>query len=272
MSEEIRKDNPSGLSVAAASALCGTFAEPGTLLGNLEGKVALITGGASGLGLACAKLFFANGACVAIADYSPKVEEIAAEIGVLGIRVDVSDEEQVKAAFEKTVETYGKLDICVASAGIGGANNPIATETMDNWNLVNGVDYTGVMITDKWAIKQMLKQGNGGAVINLASMFGMVAIPDNVAYSASKGGVVQMTRAAGAMYAPDGIRVNAVCPGVIKTPLIDEANRQLYANLHPAKRLGEAEEVAKLICFLASDDAQFITGAIIPIDGGYTAV
>ncbi len=243
-----------------------------TLLGNLEGKVALITGGASGLGLAAAELFIANGAKVVIADYSPKVEEIAAQIGATGILVNVSVEEDVEAAVQCAVDTYGKLDICVASAGIGGDNRPTGEETLENWNKVNAVDYTGVMITDKWAIRQMLEQGTGGSIINLASMFGLVAVPNNVAYSASKGGVVQMTRAAGAMYAPNGIRVNAVCPGVIKTPLIDEENRKLYSDLHPMKRLGEPEEVAKLICFLASDDAQFITGTAIAIDGGYTCV
>lgn len=243
-----------------------------TLLGNLEGKVALITGGASGLGLASAKLFISNGAKVVIADYSPQVEEIASEIGATGIRTNVTVEEDVEAAVACAVNTYGKLDICVASAGIGGDNRPTAEETLENWNKVNSVDYTGVMLTNKWAIKQMLEQGHGGSVINLASMFGLVAVPNNVAYSASKGGVVQMSRAAGAMYAPQGIRVNAVCPGVIKTPLIDEENRKLYSELHPMKRLGEPEEVAKLICFLASDDAAFITGTAIAIDGGYTCV
>lgn len=224
------------------------------------------------MGLAAAKLFIANGAQVVIADYSPKVLDVAKEIGATGVRANVAKEEDVQAAVKLAVDTYGKLDICVASAGIGGDNNPVATETLENWNKVNGVDFTGVMITDKWAIKQMLKQGTGGAIVNLASMFGLVAVPNNVAYSASKGGVVQMTRAAGTMYAPEGIRVNAVCPGVIKTPLIDEENRKLYSELHPMKRLGEAEEVAKLINFLVSDDAQFITGAAIAIDGGYTAV
>ncbi|WP_283170951.1 SDR family NAD(P)-dependent oxidoreductase [Curtanaerobium respiraculi] len=271
--EELVHDNASGLGLEAAKVLAGSpVATQSALLGDLTDKVALITGGASGLGLAAAKLFIANGAQVVIADYSPKVLDVAKEIGATGVRANVAKEEDVQAAVKLAVDTYGKLDICVASAGIGGDNNPVATETLENWNKVNGVDFTGVMITDKWAIKQMLKQGTGGAIVNLASMFGLVAVPNNVAYSASKGGVVQMTRAAGTMYAPEGIRVNAVCPGVIKTPLIDEENRKLYSELHPMKRLGEAEEVAKLINFLVSDDAQFITGAAIAIDGGYTAV
>lgn len=239
---------------------------------DLKGKGAVVTGGASGLGLAIAKEFIACGAQVLIADYNPKVEEIAKEIGAIGVVCDVSKEEDIKNTMDKTAAEFAHVDVAVASAGIGGAMNDIANETLDNWNLVNGIDYTGVMLTDKYAIQHMLNQGNGGAVINIASMFGMVAVPNNIAYSGSKGGVVNMTRAAGTHYAPQGIRVNAVCPGVIVTPLISEEAKEQYRNLHPAHRLGAVEEVAKLVAFLASDEATFITGAVIPIDGGYTAV
>ncbi|MDR2711674.1 MAG: SDR family oxidoreductase [Clostridiales bacterium] len=239
---------------------------------DLKGKGAMITGGASGLGLAAAKEFIACGAQVLIADYNPKVGEIAAEIGAIGVICDVSKEEDVKKAMDKTVAEFGHIDIAVASAGVGGAMNDLANETLDNWNLVNGIDYTGVMLTDKYAIGHMIKQGRGGSVINIASMFGMVGVPNNIAYSGSKGGVVNMTRAAGAYYAPQGIRVNAICPGVIITPLISEEAQEQYRDLHPARRLGAVEEVAKLIAFIASDESPFITGAIIPIDGGYTAV
>lgn len=237
-----------------------------------ENKVALITGGASGLGLAAAKLFLAEGGNVMIADYSDKGADVAKEIGAAFVKMDVSKEEDVKNAVEETVKTYGKLDIAVASAGIGGDNATVIECTKANWDKVNAVDYTGVMLTDKYAIEQMRKQGHGGAVINLASMFGLVAVPTNIAYSASKGGVVNLTKAAGTTYSHEGIRVNAVCPGVIDTPLIPEEAKVAYANLHPMRRLGQADEVAKLIAFLASDDAQFISGAAIPIDGGYTAV
>lgn len=241
-------------------------------MGKLENKVAVITGGASGLGLATAKLFLQEGAKVMIADYNAQVEEIAHDIGALGIRVDISKEDDIIKMVKKTVSSFGRIDIGVASAGIGGEMNAIADETLANWEKVNTVDYTGVMLTNKYIISQLRKQGDGGAIINLASMFGLVAVPTNIAYSASKGGVVNLSRAAGTAYAAEGIRVNAVCPGVIDTPLIPEEAKIEYRKLHPMHRLGEAEEVAKLIAFLASDDAQFITGASIPIDGGYTAV
>lgn len=156
----------------------------------LSDKVALITGGASGLGLATAKNFIESGAKVMIADYSDKGAEIAKEIGASFIKVDVSNEEDVKRMVEKTVEEFGRLDIMVASAGIGGQQNMIADENLENWNRVNKVDYTGVMLTDKYSIMQMRKQGEGGAIVNLASMFGLVAVPTNIAYSAAKGGVI----------------------------------------------------------------------------------
>jgi len=238
----------------------------------LKDKTALITGGASGLGLATAKNFIACGAKVMIADYNEKGAEIAKEIGASFIQGDVSLEDDVEKMVGKTVEEYGSLDIVVASAGIGGQNNMIADETRENWRRVNAVDYTGVMLTNKYAIMQMRKQGRGGAIVNLASMFGLVAVPTNIAYSAAKGGVVNLSRAAGTAYASEGIRVNAVCPGVIDTPLIPEEAKVEYRKLHPMARLGEAWEVAKLITFLSSDDAKFISGTSIAIDGGYTAV
>ena len=138
--------------------------------------------------------------------------------------------------------------------------------------MVNNVDYTGVMLTDKLCIQQFRKQGGGGAIVNLASMFGLVAVPSNVAYSAAKGGVVNMTKAAGTAYAAEGIRVNCVCPGVINTPLVPEAEKAAYRKAHPMQRIGEDWEVACIIAFLLSDDARFITGAALPVDGGYTQV
>lgn len=243
-----------------------------TQIADLTGKKAIVTGGASGIGLATAQQLIALGAEVMIADFSPEVENIAAEIGAKAFRVNVTNDEEVKAMVEAAVEQLGEVNIAVASAGLGGDKLPIDQETMENWSKVIDVDFTGVMLTNRYVVEQFRKQGKGGAIVNLASMFGLCAVPTNVAYSASKGGVVNLTRAAGTMYAAENIRVNAVCPGVIKTPLITEEYRRLYADLHPAKRLGEPEEVAKLIAFLVSDDAQFITGTAISIDGGYTAV
>ena len=172
----------------------------------------------------------------------------------------------------RAVSCFGSLDILVASAGIGGANNAIADETLANWEKVNAVDYTGVMLADKYAIMQFLKQGHGGAICNLASMFGLVAVPSNVAYSAAKGGVVNLTKSAGTAYASHGIRVNCVCPGVINTPLVPEEEKAKYREIHPMHRIGEDFEIASIITFLCSQNARFITGAAIPVDGGYTSV
>lgn len=236
-----------------------------------ENKVAFITGGGSGLGLATAKAFIAEGAKVMIFDFNPKSREVANEIGAKFVQGDVSKAESVQSAVAKTVEEFGRLDIAVASAGVGGEGD-VVTSTVENWERTNGIDYSGVFYTNKYVTEQLLKQGTGGVVVNVASMFGLVAVSNNIAYSASKGGVVNLTRAAGTMYAKEGIRVNAVAPGVMRTPLIDEPTLEQYAKLHPAGRVGEAQEVADLITFLASDKAKFITGATIPIDGGYTAV
>ena len=239
---------------------------------DLGGRVALITGAASGLGLATAKRFLRSNCKVVLSDYDPKIEEIADDMECFGIRTNVTNEDDVKKAVQFCVDKYGSLDIIVCSAGIGGANNTIAEETLENWNLVNSVDYTGIMLCNKHAIRQFRKQGNGGVVINLASMFGLVGIPSNVAYSAAKGGVVNLTKAAGTAYAAEGIRVNCVCPGVINTPLVPENLKKSYRSMHPMHRIGEAFEIAAIITFLASDDARFITGAAIPVDGGYTVV
>ena len=249
---------------------------------DLGGKSALVTGGASGLGKASARRFLESNANVVIADWNDEgakvAEEITAEHGkehgtkAIFIKTDVSNPEDVEKAVKCAVDNFGSLDILVASAGIGGNNNAIADETMDNWTKVNNVDYTGVMLSDKYAIMQFLKQGTGGAIVNLASMFGLVAVPTNVAYSAAKGGVVNLTKAAGTMYAKDNIRVNCVCPGVINTPLVPENEKEAYRNLHPMHRIGEDFEIASIIAFLVSDDARFITGAAIPVDGGYTGV
>lgn len=245
---------------------------------DLGGATALITGGASGLGKATADRMLRSNANVVIADYSDAGQQVADELDAKYdmsckfIKTDVSKEEDIKAAVDYAVSCFGSLDILVASAGIGGANNAIADETLANWEKVNAVDYTGVMLADKYAIMQFLKQGHGGAICNLASMFGLVAVPSNVAYSAAKGGVVNLTKSAGTAYASHGIRVNCVCPGVINTPLVPEEEKAKYREIHPMHRIGEDFEIASIITFLCSQNARFITGAAIPVDGGYTSV
>ena len=245
------------------------------------GAVSLITGGASGLGLATAQKLLVSNANVVVADYSDNGNQVVENLNkefangnakCIFIKTDVTSEEQIKNAIKCAVDNFGSLDSLVCSAGIGGSNNAIADETLDNWNKVNAVDYTGVMLCNRYGIEQMRKQGKGGSVVNLASMFGLVAVPSNIAYSGAKGGVVNMTRAAGTAYASEGIRVNCVCPGVIDTPLVPDDQKEIYANIHPMKRIGKPEEVASLITFLLSDDAKFITGTSISIDGGYVAV
>ena len=248
---------------------------------DFNGATVLVTGGASGLGLATAKRLLASNANVIIADCSNDGQEVSEKIQqefaignaqCIFAKTDVTSEEQIKEAIKCTIEKFGSLDFMVCSAGIGGANNAIADETLENWNKVNSVDYTGVMLCNKYAIEQMLKQGKGGSIVNIASMFGLVAVPSNVAYSAAKGGVVNMTRAAGTAYADKGIRVNCLCPGVIDTPLVPNDQKEIYGDIHPMKRIGKPEEVASLITFLLSDDSKFITGSAFSIDGGYVAV
>ncbi len=246
---------------------------------DLQKATAMITGGASGIGRATAEKFLSSNANVVIVDWNENLgQQVAQELdqkypmSCKFVKADVSSDESMKAAVQFAVDSFGSLDIMVASAGIGGDNNDIAQETFANWSKVNNVDFTGVMLADKYAIEQMLKQGNGGAIVNLASMFGMVAVPSNVAYSAAKGGVVNMSRAAGCAYAAQGVRVNCVCPGVINTPLVPEDQKEIYRNIHPMHRIGEDFEIADLITFLCSKAARFITGAVIAIDGGYTSV
>lgn len=248
---------------------------------NFEGAAVLITGGASGLGLATAQRLLLSNANVVIADYDERGEQVAIDLNnktksdnvkCMFIKTDVTQENDIKKAVELIINNFGTIHGLVCSAGIGGSNNTIANETLANWNKVNAVDYTGVMLCNRYTIEQMLRQKTGGAIVNLASMFGLVAVPSNIAYSGAKGGVVNITRAAGTAYADKGIRVNCVCPGVIDTPLVPEDQKSFYANLHPMKRIGKPEEVASLITFLLSDDAKFITGTSISIDGGYVAV
>ncbi|NYE04266.1 NAD(P)-dependent dehydrogenase (short-subunit alcohol dehydrogenase family) [Bacillus niacini] len=239
---------------------------------NLIEKVAIVTGGASGIGLATVKNFIENGAKVMIADINEEGEKISRDLGASFIKVDVTKEENIKMMVTKTVEQYGKLDIAVASAGVSLGPGNIVEVNYDKWLKVNDINYNGTFLTNKYVIAQMLKQGSGGAIINVASMFGLVGVPSHAPYSGSKGGVVNLTRAAGTSHARNNIRVNAVCPGVIATPLTSEETRMAFAEKHPMGRIGQPEEVANVINFLASDAASFVTGSCIAVDGGYTAI
>ncbi|HYF96116.1 MAG TPA: SDR family NAD(P)-dependent oxidoreductase [Symbiobacteriaceae bacterium] len=244
----------------------------------LDGKVAIVTGGASGIGLATVERMTAENAKVLIADYSKKGVEVASALKEKGyavefIHTDVSSEEQVAAMVAKAVELWGRLDVIVSNAGIGslGKADELAAEA---WNQVIGINLTGVFLCAKHAIPAMRRSG-GGSIVNIASILGHVGFPGATAYAAAKAGVVNLTRTMAIDYAKEGIRINAICPGFIETPMVvnglTEEQVKWIAGMHPLGRLGKPEEVANAILFLASDEASFVTGTSLFVDGGYTA-
>lgn len=238
-------------------------------------KVAIITGGASGIGLATAKKLLNEGANVVLVDWNQDVSDIAKNLGknCIGIRCDVSCDTNVQETISKIMEKFGHIDYLVANAGIGGGPNKAHEVSVDEWNKVIGVNQTGIFLMNKYVISEMLKNGKG-AIVNTSSMYGLVGTKMSFAYSASKGAINQMTRSLALTYAHDNIRVNAVAPGYVDTPILASVPKEMkdaMANQLPVGRLGEDTEIANLICYLLSDDATFITGAIVPIDGGFTA-
>jgi NAD(P)-dependent dehydrogenase (short-subunit alcohol dehydrogenase family) len=245
-------------------------------MGELEGKVAVITGAGSGMARAAAKVFVREGARVLGADISGREEETAAELGdaFVPFHADVSQEGEVEAMFAAAVEAFGRVDAVLNVAGIG-SGMPLADVTLDDYERVMAVNLRGVMLGTKHALRTMVPTG-GGVILNWSSTGGMNGsrMPVSV-YSASKHGVIAFTRHAAIEYATKGIRANAICPGLIVTELSGgrEAIEKFPGLVKgaPMERAGEPEEVAELACFLASDRAPFINGAVIPIDGGLTA-
>lgn len=243
-------------------------------------KVALVTGGSFGIGSATSIAFAKRGAKVVIVDWVKDDETLNAiknEGGeAIFIKCDVSKEVDVKKMIEKAVSTYGKIDFAFNNAGIEGEQGITADCTRENWDKVIGVNLTGVWLCMKYEIPQMLKQGKG-AIVNTASVAGLVGFQGIPPYVASKHGIVGLTKAAALEYAKEGIRVNAVCPGVIKTPMIDRFTgkdkvvEQQFVDQEPIGRLGEPKEVAKSVLWLCSDAASFVTGTAMPVDGGWTA-
>jgi NAD(P)-dependent dehydrogenase (short-subunit alcohol dehydrogenase family) len=249
----------------------------------MKGKVAIITGGGSGIGQATALAFAQRGVSTVIADILVKEgEDTANTIQRAGgesifVRTDVSSASDVEAMVRQTIDSYGRLDYAFNNAGIEGVQAPTADFPEDEWNLVLKVNLTGVWLCMRYQIPQMLKQGQG-VIINNASILGKVGFANASAYVASKHAVIGLTKTAAIEYATKGIRVNAICPAFIETPMLERGglttNQDVYdmiAGLHPMKRLGRSEEVATAVIWLCSDEASFVTGHAMMVDGGYVA-
>jgi len=243
----------------------------------LEGKVAVITGGASGIGRATALRCAAEGAQVLIADVQDGAAVIDASgangHGMMFQRTDVSVSADVQALMRRAVTQWGRLDVLVAAAGIGGGTAPTADYAESEFDRVVAINLRGVFLCMKYAIPEMLANG-GGAIVNIASIAGVVGLAHTPAYSAAKAGVVQLTKVAALDYASRNVRVNCICPGMIDTPLVQgipASGRERFLARQPISRLGSAQEIAAAAVFLASDASAFTTGAALAVDGGYTA-
>ena len=250
----------------------------------VENKIALVTGSGSGIGRASALTFAREGAKVVVADVSVNGgEETVQMIKKAGseaifVKTDISKAQDVDALIQAAVETYGRLDCVHNNAGIEGVSAPMADYPDEEWDRVININLKGVWLCMKAEIRQMLKQG-GGAIVNTASTLGVVGIQGISAYVASKSGVVGLTKAAALDYATSGIRINAVMPGVIRTPMMDRQMgenahlaEQQYIALEPIGRLGRPEEIAEAVVWMCSDAASFVLGHAMAVDGGYLAI
>jgi NAD(P)-dependent dehydrogenase (short-subunit alcohol dehydrogenase family) len=252
---------------------------------NFEGKVALVTGASSGIGRATAEQFARAGARVAVSDVAVEggeetVRRITQEGGeATFVRCDVSNGARVQELIRQTLVTYGHLDMAVNNAGIEGTLAATDQMSEESWNRVLSINLTGVWLCMKYELEPMLRQG-GGAIVNMASILGVVGFASAGAYVAAKHGVIGITQTAALEYAERGIRVNAICPAFIETPMVMDRGLgarthpevyQQVAALHPVKRLGTPGEVAGAVLWLCSDAASFVTGDAVLVDGGYTA-
>lgn len=247
----------------------------------LKNKIVLVTGASSGIGRAVALVCAREGAKLVVSDvHATAGEETAAMVRALGadaffVAADVGKPEDHKALVDKTVALFGRLDVACNNAGIGGPSAATADYPIDGWAQVININLSGVFYGMQQQITAMLKTG-GGSIVNVASVLGAVAFAKSPAYTAAKHGVVGLTQAAALEYGTQNIRINAVGPGFIRTPMISELEKDSAANdmlvaAHPIGRLGRAEEVAELVAWLASDHASFVTAAYYPVDGGYLA-
>jgi NAD(P)-dependent dehydrogenase (short-subunit alcohol dehydrogenase family) len=243
-------------------------------------KVALVTGGSSGIGRATALAFARKGTKVAIADWIENQEtmDLIENFGgeSIFVKCDVSKSADVKTLIEKTINTFGSLDFAFNNAGIEGISAIVQECSEENWDKTIGINLKGIWLCMKYEIPEMLKNGKG-VIVNCSSVAGLVGFRGSPAYVASKYGVIGLTKTAALENAKLGIRVNAVCPGIIKTPMIDRATgnkkeaEQQFMAMEPVGRFGLPEEIANAVLWLCSDEASFVTGIEMPVDGGFVA-
>lgn len=244
----------------------------------LENKTAIITGGGSGIGLSCARVFSQEGAKVVIfGRRKDRLEDTAREIGlnITAVPGDMTRDEDIKRLVETTINTYGRVDILVNSAGIfTGA--PLHEMKNEDWDSVLDLNMTSIFKLTREILPHMIQQ-KSGSIVNISSILSLVAAPGTSAYNVSKGALNQFSRSIAVEYGPSGIRSNAICPGLIATEMTEELMNdkdlmQEWSKNYPIGRFGKPEDVAKACLFLASDESSFVTGAVLPVDGGYTAL
>ncbi len=249
---------------------------------DFEGQVALVTGAGSGMGLATARAFAVAGASVVLADIDENAlraatdELTAAGHQALAVVCDVADEDQVAAVVDRTVATFGRLDMAFNNAGIQAPPSDAADEPIGTFERVNAINLRGVWACMKHELRQMREQ-RSGAIVNCSSLGGLVGLPGRAAYHASKHGVLGLTKSAALEYASRGVRINAICPGTIDTPMVEamvasgELDMAEALRNQPIGRLGTADEIAAAVLWLCSPGASFLVGVALPVDGGYTA-
>jgi len=248
-------------------------------MGRLDRKVAVITGAGSGIGIETALLFAREGAKIVVADYASEAGEATVrQIGEKGgdalfIKTDVSQASDVERMVKATVEKYGRIDILYNNAGVLGEVAFVGDATEDDWDRLMSINLKGTFLCSKYAVREMIK-GGGGVIVNTASAMGFVGLPGNAAYSAAKGGIIQLTRTMALEYASSNIRVNCLCAGWVDTPMNLKLGERIInwtVRETPMKRWAKPEEIAQAALYLASDESSFVTGAALVIDGGWTA-